>query len=214
MKRAVIFANGNMSNFVRIKKIISKNDYIIGVDGGSEHAIKEGFIPNVIIGDFDSISLSAQKKLSKHKILRIEYPQKKDKTDFELAIEFALKKKYKEIIICGLLGNRVDHFLANIFFLKRIYLQNQSLKVKIIEGNQEAVFTSGELELYGKAGDLVSLIPLDTTIKDIEFYGLEYKLKNESLFFGSTRGVSNVMIKKSAKIIIKRGTILVVYTVI
>lgn len=211
MKQAIIFANGNLSNISQAKKIITKDDYIVCADGGVKRVIRIGLIPHVIIGDFDSIPGDLRNKLSQYKIDWVKYPEKKDKTDFELAIDFVLKKKYKNIIIFGLLGDRLDHFLANIFLLEKIHTQNNSLKIKIIEGNKEAVFVNKELELKGNIGDLVSLIPLNNTIDDIKLYGLEYQLNNKPLLFGSTRGVSNTMTKKSAKIIIKKGIALIVH---
>lgn len=211
MKRAIVFANGNLSDVFRAKKTITKDDYIIGVDGGTEYVMKAGLVPHVIIGDFDSLPAPVQKKLSKRIITKIGYPRKKDKTDFELAIEFAVKKKYKEVVIFGLLGDRLDHLLANIFFLEKIFQKKHSPKIKIIEGNQGAFFVNKEIILHGNPGDIVSIIPLDGRIKNIKLHGLEYRLKDKPLLFGSTRGVSNVMVKKTAKIIVKKGVILVVH---
>ncbi|PIP15213.1 thiamine diphosphokinase [Candidatus Roizmanbacteria bacterium CG22_combo_CG10-13_8_21_14_all_35_9] len=211
MKRMVIFANGNLSNFSQAKKIVSQKDVIVCADGGVKHVIKLGLIPQVIIGDGDSISKDLKKKLLKNKINWIKYPVKKDKTDFELVVDYVLKNKYQELIIFGLLGDRLDHLLANIFLLAKIFSQNDLLKIKIIEGKQEAFFVNKEIELKGEIGDIISLITLTDNFQNISTEGLEYKLSNESLFFGSTRGVSNIMLGKSAKITIKKGTALIIH---
>jgi thiamine pyrophosphokinase len=211
MKRAIVFLNGNLSNVAQAKKIITKADYIIGVDGGTEYAVKSGFIPHIIIGDFDSLPQPFRKKLSKYSIKKIKYPQKKDKTDFELAVDFALEKKFRHMIIFGLLGNRIDHLLANMFFLKKVFTQNTSLKIEIIEGNHKAFFTDREITIKGSVGDIVSLIPFDDSIRDIKLYGLEYVLDGKLLVHGSTQGISNVMTKKVAKITIKKGVMLVIH---
>ena len=140
MKRAIIFVNGNLSDLSRAKNIITKEDFLIASDGGIKHVLKLGLIPQTIIGDFDSISISLQKKLEKEKIEWIKYPKKKNKTDFELAIDLALKRKYNQIIVFGILGDRVDHFIANIFLLAKIQTENKSIKIKVIEGNQEYLY--------------------------------------------------------------------------
>lgn len=211
MKRALLFINGNLSDFSQVRKNIVKSDYIVGVDGGTNTIFRLGLFPHIVIGDLDSISKTTMKIISEHSVELRRYPKKKDKTDFELAIEFVIKKKYKEILIFGLLGERLDHLLANIFFLKKIFKQNKSLNIKIIEGNQEVFFVDKEIVLKGKTGDIASIIPFDTSIKNIELQGLEYQFKNKLLYFGSTQGVSNVMIKKTAKVSFRNGIGLVIH---
>ena len=56
MKRAILFVNGNLSDVSQAKKIISKDDFLIAVDGGASHIKKLKLIPNIVIGDMDSIS--------------------------------------------------------------------------------------------------------------------------------------------------------------
>lgn len=200
MKRAIIFVNGNLSDLRQAKKIILKNDYLICADGGVGHALKLGLTPQTVIGDFDSISLSLQKKLGEKNIELIKHPRKKDETDFELAIQLALKRRFNKIIIFGILGDRIDHFLANIFLITKIQTKNPLIKIKIIEGNKEIFILNKEAIIKGKIGDEVSIIPVSEKLEGLVTEGLEYKLDNEILLFGSTRGVSNVMKKKSAKV--------------
>ena len=218
MKRAVIFANGNLSDLSQAKNIITKEDYLIAADGGIKHILKLGLTPQIIIGDFDSTPLSLQKKLIKmskeQKSLfptMIKYPTKKDKTDFELAINFALEKKYHQIIIFGILGNRIDHSMANIFLLAKIQTENKLITVKIFEDNKEIYILNKEIIINGQIGDEVSIIPVSEKLEGVVTDGLEYQLNNETLFFGSTRGISNVLNKTSAKITVADGIALVVH---
>jgi len=211
MKRVIIFVNGNLSDISRAKKIINKQDYLIAADGGVKHILKLGLIPQIIIGDLDSTPLSIQKKLERKKIEWIKYPIKKDKTDFELVIDYILEKKFKEIIIFGIFGDRIDHFIANILLLSKIQTENKSIKIKIIEGNKEIYILDKKIVVNGHIGDEVSIIPLNNKLKGITTDGLEYKLNNESLSFGSTKGISNVFNKTSAKIEAKKGTALIVH---
>jgi len=213
MKRATVFANGNLSDISQAKKIIGRNDYIVCADGGVEKVLKMGLVPHVVIGDFDSLSKTIKKKLFSRKVELIKYPVKKDKTDFELVMDYVIKKRFNEIIVFGLLGDRLDHFLANIFLLTKIFSQNKSLKLKIIEGNQVLFFVNRKFVLQGEAGDMVSLIPLTNDVQNILTEGLEYKLlANESLLYGQSRGVSNVMTKKKATIVFKKGILLVIHS--
>jgi len=216
--RVIIFTNGNLSDFSQVKKIIKKTDFIIAADGGANHLEKLELKPNVVIGDMDSID---KKLLKKYK--SIKYPRKKDKTDFELAINYCLEKKFKEIIIFGILGDRIDHLLANIFLIART--QNTLLRpdyakatsgkqgfggqVKIIEGKKEIFILNKEIMIHGKIGDEISIIPVSEKLEGVTTEGLYYRLINNTLTFGSTRGVSNIMNKNVAKIILKKGVALV-----
>lgn len=205
MKRAIIFVNGNLSDLRQAKKIINKNDYLICADGGVKYALKLGLIPQVVVGDFDSISTTLQKELLQKKIELIKHPRKKNETDFELAMQLALKRKSTEIIIFGILGDRINHFLANIFLITKIQTENPSIKIKIIEGNKEIFILNKEIFINGQIGDEVSIIPVSGKLDNIVTDGLEYKLDRESIFFGSTRGISNVLNKTYARITASEG---------
>jgi len=189
MKRAVIFVNGNLSDFSRVKNIIANEDYLIAADGGVKHILKLGLTPHAVIGDFDSISMPLLKKLEKLKTELIKYPTKKDKTDFELAINFALEKKCHQIIIFGILGDRIDHLIANIFLLAKIQTENKSIKIKIVEGNNEIYVLNKEIIINGQIGDELSIIPVRAKLEGVITEGLKYQLDNETLFLGSTRGI-------------------------
>jgi thiamine pyrophosphokinase len=212
MRRAIIFTNGNLSDFSLAKKIITKEDYLIAADGGVKQILKLGLIPKTIIGDFDSISITLRKKLQQFKIEWIKYPIKKDKTDFELAIDLALEKKYTQIIIFGILGDRIDHFVANVLLLAKIQIENQTLKIKIFEGNQEIFVLNKKIVVTGQVGDEISIIPISEKLKGVVTEGLEYQLNNETLFLGSTRGISNVLNKTLVKITAFDGIALIVYS--
>src|SRR5690242_11093954 len=101
MKRAIIFLNGDLSNLSQAKSYINEADYIICADGGTRHALELNLKPNVIIGDFDSLSSELQKNLSGDYIEWVRYNTEKDQTDSELAIEFAIEKRFKTIILFG-----------------------------------------------------------------------------------------------------------------
>ena len=138
MKRAIIFINGNLSDFSHIQKFISPEDLIICADGGANYAIQNNIIPHVVIGDLDSISPEAQENLRSKDTTFIPYPKEKDFTDSELALEYALEQSVEQIIVVGIMGDRFDHLFANIMHFAQLSKNSQSLKdLLIINGNQE-----------------------------------------------------------------------------
>lgn len=193
MKRAVIFINGELADVSRLR--LKKSDLLIGVDGGAKRIEK----PDLIIGDFDSL-----KKIPPN-ILVIEYPRDKDFTDTELALEYCHKIKAKEVVVVGLLGRRLDHLIANLMSLSKY-------NFKIIEGNQEIFICRNKLEIIGKPGDLISLIPLLGDCRGVTTVGLKWPLQVRNLQAGSSLGVSNVMLGKSAQVSLKAGCLLVIHT--
>ena len=74
-------------------------------------------IPDIVIGDFDSISSHEIKWITEKAVETRRFPPEKDQTDFELALDHAMKIGCKEIQVFGALGGRMDHTLANISLL-------------------------------------------------------------------------------------------------
>jgi tetratricopeptide (TPR) repeat protein len=74
------------------------------------------------------------------------------------------------------------------------------LQICLVDGLQEIYFIHpGEkLEITGQAGDTVSLIPLGGDAEGITTRGLEYPLAKETLRLGSTRGISNVLLRQAS----------------
>lgn len=206
MNRAMIFVNGNLSDLSQAKKIITKEDYLIATDGGVKHIHELGLIPNIIIGDMDSIDPDLLKKYKS-----IKYPTKKNKTDFELAVDYCLENKFQEIIIFGILGDRIDHMIANILLLAKTQTENILIKIKIIEGKKEIYVLNKEITIKGKVGDEISIIPVTNKLEGVNDEGLYYRLIDDTLLFGTTKGISNIMTQTQIKISLKKGIALVIH---
>lgn len=210
MKRAVLFYNGDLAHINTVKNHLQPDDYIICADGGTNLALKYGLTPDVIIGDLDSLSEEVQKKLKNTQVEWVTFPKEKNETDSELALQFAVKKGYKELLIFGFFGSRLDHMLTNLFALDFLY--KHAIKTTFIEGTQEISLITDTLKVTGKPGDLVSLIPFKDDVENVITKDLQYPLKNETLFFGRSRGISNVMSKSVAEISVKKGMLLIIHT--
>jgi len=91
------------------------------------------------------------------------------------------------------------------------------MPVRLLDGEHELLLLRttdspkpAEIEVHGLPGDTVSLIPLGGDAQGVRTLGLEYPLHAETLFFGATRGVSNVLLDKAATISLQTGILLVV----
>ena len=117
-----------------------------------------------------------------------------------------LTSAFQEIKIIAALGARWDQTIANIFLPPT----TPSIRFTLIDGPQEIhyIYSGERLEITGSKGDVVSLIPIAGDVSGITTEGLEYPLLEERLLFGSTRGISNVLLGESGAVFHKEGILL------
>lgn len=222
MSRTVIIANGpfGLSDLAATRALIAPTDRLIAADGGARHCRALGLTPHVLIGDLDSVSPGELAALESAGTQVIRHQVRKDQTDLELALDLALRHGADDILILAALGGRWDQTLANLLLLARsndfsrqaTKVATTSARVRLHDGNQEIGLLRGpgELTLTGVAGDTISLIPIGGDARGITTSGLEYPLRGETLNFGSTRGISNVMTAAQATVALKEGFLICV----
>ena len=157
MPRLIIFANGPIPDLESARRVLRPNDVIYAADGGSRHALALGLFPSCVIGDLDSLPQDDRWKLEAGGVEVRPFPRDKDMTDLELAIQYGLQAGYREILILGGLGGRIDHSLGNLSLLTGLALE--ALDIRMDDGVEQAFFTRGSCEVHGRPGDIVSLIP-------------------------------------------------------
>lgn len=206
-KHVAIVANGEMKDYNRFKDVLGRVDLVIAVDGGLKHLEKMAVEPSLIMGDFDSIeSLEFYKKMfPKAEIETFEI--RKDYTDSELAVLKLIEIKANRATLLGVTGNRLDHTLANISLLKRLY--DAGIKGSIVNEDNVIYYTEKILELEGAIGTNMSILPMSAKVTGIYLEGFDYPLENATLTYGSTTGISNVFAKEEASIRIESGRIVV-----
>lgn len=209
--RAVIFANGSLEDFNQAYQLIRPDDLIIAADGGSLNCLSTGHWPDIVIGDLDSLSTELIGEFKKRNIRLLEVPRDKDKTDLELAIQFALDQGVAEVLFLGLYGERLDQTLANLLLLTRD--EWEGLRLTVSSGKDMAyLLRSGDtLDLDGDPGDLVSLIPLSRRVQGVSTKGLRWSLSDAELSYGTTLSISNQFVTPEASVKIHSGKLLVVH---
>ncbi len=208
MQRTVIFANGELNNLAAARQALRPDDYLIAADGGAHHCHTLRLNPQVVIGDFDSLTLEELNALRDSGSQIIKYPARKDQTDLELALAYAIKQKADDILILGALGGRWDQTLANLLLLAHPALSRA--RIHVLDGTQHIYLIQKETTIEGQPGDTVSLIPVQGDAWGITTQGLEYPLTNGTLPFGSTLGISNVLVGNQAKVQVREGMVICV----
>jgi thiamine pyrophosphokinase len=201
--KACIWINGDLNNADKARQETLEARMIIAADGAVRHLAKLGLKPHVIIGDMDSIDTTLWD--GDPGIERITFPEEKDKTDAERAIELAFERGCSQATLLAATGGRMDHMLGNIALAAKY-----PGRVAIIEGNATlvAIDKSQKFRVKGKRGDRISLIPFGESIENVRTTGLKYKIEKEDLPVG-TKGISNELEGEDACICIASGLLLV-----
>ncbi|MFQ5613502.1 MAG: thiamine diphosphokinase [Anaerolineae bacterium] len=211
MTRAVIFANGLLTEPMAVRRHIAPDDFIICANGGTRHAASLGLQPDLIVGDLDSLPADLLAELRGRGVRVQAHPARKDQTDLELALQAAAAAGVDEAVIVTALGGRLDQMLANILLLTRP--EWSALALSLVDGRQRATLLRGPggLTVPGAPGDTLSLIPLTERASGIALTGVEWPLDGASISLGSTLTISNALTRPAATVRIERGLVLVVH---
>ena len=216
MPRIVIFANGELPDLDAARALLQPGDYLIAADGGANHLLKMGILPELVIGDLDSLDEDTLFQLTSAEVNIEQYSEDKDETDIELALRYAVELGPSAILIVGALGGRLDQTLANLSILTDPLLPK--IDIRLDDGVEEVFFCRataekwGQAEVQGRSGDAVSLIPWHGPVGGVATEGLQWPLYGETLYPEKSRGISNVMLGETASLKIEKGLLLVVHS--
>ncbi len=182
----IIFLNGKLPTLRIISKFLKNNPYIICADGGANKIKKFKIVPDIILGDLDSIKKDTKVYFTKMKTVIIKIDEQ-DTTDFEKCLLYCTENDLNNIFIFGAISTRSDHKLNNFSILKRYY---KVLKIKIIDDKFEIFFIDNSIEFDYKIGKVISFLAFPIA-KRINTVGLKYPLDNEDLEFGVREGTLN-----------------------
>ena len=193
------------------KQVLKEVDFLICADGGANYAALSGFVPNLLIGDLDSILPENLNQCAKAGCVIERYPCEKDETDLELALSRAEERArlvgQTDIWLYGATGKRIDHFLGNVALM--LAYAKKGYRVRLVDPEHEMWILEGREEIRGTLGQELSLISLsEKAIVTTE--GLCYPLQRGVLFQDSPRGVSNVFLGEEAVVKVHEGWVMVV----
>jgi thiamine pyrophosphokinase len=205
MKTMVTAAGGQVDDFIR--PYLKQADLLIAADGGAEPLLNLGFVPQVVIGDFDSLSPETAAKLRQERCKLIRVNREKDETDTELAVRHALDQGADDIILFGALGGRIDHTLANLILLAS--LAQKGITAKAVTPTLTVYAVTKNLTLKGRTGDLVSVFPFQGAASGVTETGFKYSLTDAHLDPFAVVGISNELAGSQGVIEVKEGVLLV-----
>ncbi len=177
-----------------------KNRYVIGVDEGAYVALKNNVKVDVAIGDFDSIDkeklafLEASTKV-------IQLPQEKNDTDTMAALRLC-KDATRIIILGGIQGKRIEHFIANLILMENFP------KVEMLDNNSHMYIMDSSFSIKKNDYRFISFFALRETMISLE--GFRYPLTNYILKNNDPLTISNELTSPLGIVTIKYGRVLVI----
>jgi len=203
LKMACIFCKSELKNLERAKCAAAHSDLLIAVDGGTKHIAALGLKPDTLIGKIDAVASIVV--LKGNDIVQIPYPPDENKSDVEVAVEYAFEQECEQVVLLAAVGDRLDHTLENVTLVARY-----PGRLAILDGTATlvAVDSSERCMLHGEAGSVVSLIPYGSGRLKVRTKGLKYSLEDEPLAF-ATQGLSNELSQTEACVCVSEGILLV-----
>ena len=192
---------------------VANGAFLICADAGGAVAHAWGLKPDLLLGDMDSIEPQILARLEADGVPCQKFPVAKDETDLELAIIAGLERGGRQLRILGGIGGRLDQTLGNLFLLSLSRLTEVGAELRMT-GEQEEIRllrATSNLKIEGEAGDVVSLLAATAQVTGIRTANLLYPLHDETLFFGSTRGISNVIRASPAQVSIQEGLLFIIH---
>ena len=180
-------------------------DLLCAADAGYRHLTSVRQVPDLIIGDFDSMEEPVSDDVPK-----ITLPTVKDDTDTGYAVREGFRLGYHRFrIYGGIGGERLSHTVANIQLLS--FIHDRGGEGEILSGNTR-LFTrsAGQSEKFeGNSKEMISVFSLSEDA-EISMRGLFYPLDHGTLSRKWPLGVSNRFTGSPAEITVHSGEILIV----
>lgn len=189
--RAILMCAGEYEEMEILRRA---EDLVIAVDGGLPRLLAQGIGPDLILGDFDSLGkdmfpfLEQVERTGEKKVLRL--PAEKDDTDTIYAARLCLEQGYRDFLIYGALGGRLDHTMANIQTL--VWLKDRGARAFLVGKRTLVCVLSGEKLAFPKEFEgIFSLFALDQRVTGVTLEGMKYPLRDAELTNSFPLGVSN-----------------------
>ena len=209
-RAAIVLAGGDPVE-PTLRKLLCDDAVVVAADSGLHQAELLGLRVDFVVGDLDSADPAAVERARAAGAVVERHPVDKDATDLELALDVARARGAGRITVVGGAGGRLDHFLANVALLASPRFADLEIDARL--GEAYVVVVQGGRPphvMTGTAGSIVTLLPAGGDACGITTEGLQYPLHGETLGRGTTRGVSNVLVREEGSVVLDEGTLLVI----
>lgn len=177
-------------------------DMVIAADGGYAAATALGVKPDLVVGDFDSLGYVPEAEQV------VQHPIRKDDTDTLLAIRIGLEHGYRNFVILGGVGGRLDHTVANIQAL--LFLMAHGAR-GMLYGENTALTVVRNSTITVQGSGIFSVFALDPIVSGVQLQNVSYPLQDAVLTYDYPLGASNEFMDEPARIGAENGTLLIIW---
>lgn len=189
-------------------------DLVAAVDGGLPRLLEAGLVPDLVLGDFDSLDrrylpyIEMLEKTAPERIQRL--PCEKDDTDTVHAARVCLERGFRELVIYGGLGGRLDHTIANVQTLA--WIRRQGARGYLMGRNTLVSALCGEKIVFPEGFEgTFSVFALDGKVTGVTLEGMKYPLTEGTLVNFFPLGVSNeIRADQRASVAVRTGLALMI----
>ena len=201
-RRAVVIAGGEIISYERVRSFLKPEDYYIFCDSGLFH--KEGLNvePDLIIGDFDS----HEKVDTGSEIITL--PEMKDDTDSLSGVKTALERGFREFLLLGMTGRRMDHTLCNLYLLS--YIKSHHGRALIVDDWSEMEVVEKEEVFISDSYAYFSLIAWKGKCEGVNIENALYPLSSAVIEPEYQYGISNEPLKGGSRVWVEKGSLLLI----
>ncbi len=202
MQDAILFLPGRYdSRHIEFYEKLCIDAFKIAVDGGYSFFAKSGIVPDLLLGDFDSLKRRPKGLTSKTEVLT--FPCDKDKTDTHLALDYCLEAGALQIDIVQPSVGEPDHFTANLLLMTVVRdsrTDDYSPDVRLINHKSEIRYVRDTCVSYHDVeGDRLSVIPLSTGIR-LSTSGTAFDVDGLRVRRGETVSARNRIVESEASV--------------
>lgn len=185
-QRVTILADGDPCP-KPLRRRLSRGRFVLVLDGAAETARKEGWLPDLISGDFDAIRPATMRHFSRRGVGLLHTPDQ-NFTDLEKALAWCARRGSESVWVAQALGGRVDHTFANLSLLKRFHSRFKDLRI-FREGESVRYARNESLHLEGPRGRHMAILPFPKC--KVRSQGLAFELLGLPLELGVRESVAN-----------------------
>ena len=207
MSRCVIVSAGPFCDPTVLAGLLLPDDYVIAADGGWQLAALMGVNPAVLVADFDSMTVPTLPDGVKV----ITLPVKKDMTDTAEAFKIGFEAGYREFLLLGCTGGRLDHQHASMTIAAE-YAREDCDVVIADEKNEIHFLTPGQYVFPASADEKVSLFAFGEDVKGLFTDGLLYSVSDYTLSPLDALCVSNECAEESFCLSFKNGLLMLYFS--
>lgn len=190
------------------RHIVEAAQHVIAADGGLAVCLAAGRMPEVVLGDFDSLAPRMLEQARDAGVKIVRHPVEKNESDLDLALSYARETGSAGVCFTAAFSGRIDHTLAALGTLLRSADLDGRLAEPKLDGYALHARHRPSIVLAASPGQTMSVFAFDPeTVVSME--GVRYPLVSQPLPVLSSLGLSNVALGREQTFTVHAGSALV-----